>query len=483
MYDETKRVGRYGFEIQTQLLVHPEHLVFDPDAKKLGTELDVTTLPTQDIPQGWRWTADPTHLSKYAETEAEIPSDIRPWFLSSHHECLADATGYQAYWVYRESDLVGFQLELVSEPFDDGYSARQFTEDARGLYRRGLSSLLKSGVAGAYNPAKRQLINEQLSIELDDTRWKARVDPLQKLAWLGCGFYLLTRLREHLSPPDTHVGTLIEVLDRDFVVQGRALQNYDLFRSYRLLLDGYFFGTPSALDWEGLQRILCSRVHTAVLCCDYDNDRSYCLVHGEARLEPDDFQPLRREDFALFRHFGIDSRLLDLVLGEAQPHLDRRRHERHELLRDGLRQLCDLDLLESTLRAALDGGPVGRAVSLPLCHPRKSATPGCVYVEWRALRRLRLAMPDRYPTRFLAVEGPDGPLEVIFFDHLHKMAHDLATLMDVAIIAGSEWADAAQSGDFGVRERDFDRVASRFAPRLDYLLRTYKRPAFHGSDA
>ncbi|MCR9165639.1 MAG: hypothetical protein ACE37F_00510 [Nannocystaceae bacterium] len=480
MYDLAKRVGRYGFEVQTQLLVDPHQLVFDNAAKKLGTEFSSGALQSSPaLPPGWRWTADPTSRSKYPEL---TPPHAQAYFFSEHPQ-YADAVGYQNYWVYQECEQIAYQLEVVSEPFDDGYTERNLGEDGRRIFGEGLAALVDAGIVTAFDPAKRQSINEQISIELDDTRWSKRVDPLLKLAWLGCGIYLLTRLRGLLEPPDAYVEDLLSVLDEHIVTQARTLQNYDLFRNYRLLLDGYFFGTEKRLDLAGLRRLLGSRIHAAILCADYDNDTSYALVHGAVDLQPEELAPLRPDDFARLRHFGIDSRFLELLIGDEPQCLDPRRGQRHEMLRRGIARIWPLQAMQTQLRAAMRGEPCSETISVPLCHPRKSMTPGCVYLEWRAVRRLRIALPERYRTRFLSVPTDGGPLEVIFIDHLHRMARDLSTLMDVAIIAGSELAEAVASGAHGFAERDFDRLAKRFAPRLDYLLRTYQRPPWTSAGA
>ena len=66
MYDVAAQVGRVGVEVQTTLLADPAALNFDPDDKKIGTQLRadvVADLPP--APSGWRWTADACASKSY----------------------------------------------------------------------------------------------------------------------------------------------------------------------------------------------------------------------------------------------------------------------------------------------------------------------------------------------------------------------------------------------------------------------------------
>ena len=153
MYDVGKRVGRFGFEVQTSLLLHPSTLEFDPKAKKLGATLASSSLVNLDpAPKGWRWTADPSSGDNYLKPGDQIAQDRAGFFMADHHERHADARGYQTYYGWGDNKYVCFQLELVSDPFDDHYDRASFKRDLRKLYKHGLPQLLDNGLVTAYRP-------------------------------------------------------------------------------------------------------------------------------------------------------------------------------------------------------------------------------------------------------------------------------------------------------------------------------------------
>lgn len=477
MYDRSTQVGRFGFEVQMVLLVHPEAVVFDPTQQKLGTAL--RTVP--DLPPGpdaWRWTADPCALRHYAPAGEAVREDRSAWFVRDHHRRFRDALGYQTYWIWAREDVVALQLELVSDPFDSTYTTGGFRKDLQVLYGEQLAHLLDAGIVAAYREGRQQRVKEQLSIEIDNQAFPWHRDAMEKLRWLSLGVYLLTTFRSQIHAPDAHTNRLLDMLVEDTTKNLRRPTYYDLFTNERLLLDGYFFGPTRRLDFATLRRMVTSRIHTVLLASNFDNDRCYFLVHGDAELTPEDLAQLHPDDLALYRHLGIDTLFADMLAGRPQPHLDPQGSARRlDFHREALRPFLDLDTIEDTLQHVLDGKPAPRGINVPLCHPRKTLVPGVTYLEMRHIHHLRSNTDDRYKARYRAVPRVNGdPVKVIYPDYLHTLANDLSHLFDIALVAGSGLARAIDTGEHGIAERDFDTFFGVFAPQVDYLLRSYQRP-------
>ena len=470
--DQRLRLGRFGFEVQYTLMVKPDFLEFDLGAKKLGTHLDEAACGLDHpMPRGWYWVADPSSKRAYMNRN-EVPSpDFMPWFLTGHHERYRDSIGYKTYWVYRECDHVCFQLELVSEPFNNDYSQLQFLKDTRHIYRVNMAELLEKGIVRAYTPEQNQKIKEQVSIEIDDVRWPVRLDALEKLSYIAAGLYLMMSYGRKRPDERSEVRTLLNFFDDDTSENTRELLRFDIFTNYRLLLDGYFSGIEDKFSWEWLRKLLTSRAHTALLCTAFNNDICYYLIHAMVDLNFDEMNQLCSRDLALYRKLGIDSLFLDMFADLPQPHLHRYRLRRFPFLRDAMRPFCDMEQIGAFVRAAILGGrPPVDTISLPTFHPRKNLAEGCAYIELRHHFELKFSGENRYPAQFWPVRAQGEELRVIFVAHLRNLALDSRWLMERAAVVGREFIAAVRRGAPMIRRRQLDWVHHELAPLIEELL-------------
>jgi len=367
-------------------------------------------------------------------------------------------------------------LELQSEPLERSVSERQVLADVRSLYERSLPELLRKRRVFSFTPDKQQRIKEQINIEIDNEEWSVRRDPLQKLSFLAAGMYLLTRLYRKLNLDDPSVLGLIEHLDEDISANVRDLSTFDLFSNYRMLLDGFLFGTgwPERFSARRLAHIVGSRAHNLILASCYDNNRCFFYVHGTAELSSDDLKQVSPRDFKLFRQLGIDSAFIDVMTGSEQPHLDPNRVDGLDFIREGLGVFTNLPRLRTLVNGSLFGGPLpSRPVGIPMFHLRKTLTPGCVYIEFRNLHPMKFKGLDRYPAQFLMVDAPNGSLNVVYLAHLMPLARDLGRLMDICMHAGAELVSAVKRGEQWVKDRDADHMDQRFLSMFQHLWDGY----------
>lgn len=475
MYDPTLRVGRSGFEVQFTLLWDPANLVFDQAAKKLGTKPDPgLVLLEEPLPTGWLWTGDPVRSRNYLPDDEAVPTEWRGHFMDDHHDRLQHAVGYRTLWLYR--DRVCFQLELQSEPLERGVSEKQVLDDVRALYERNLPELLNGGWVGSFTPKKQQRIKEQINIEIDDESAPVRRDAVEKLSFLAAGMYLLTRLYPDLDLGDESVHGLVEHLDSDITDNVRDLKTFDLFSNYRMLLDGFLFGTgwPELLSPNRLANIVGSRAHNVILASCWDNNRCFFYIHGTAKLTSAEMKRVSPRDFLLFRQLGIDSAFIDVMTGDVQPHLHPDRVENLEFIRDGLAVFTNLPRLRSFVRGALHGSPMPTGpVEIPMFHLRKTLSEGCVYMEFRNLHPLKFKKLPRYPAQFLMVDSPQGPLNVVYLSHLMPLTRDLGRLMDIAMHVGARLIEDIQRREDWVARRDAEEMDRRFSGMLQHYLDAY----------
>lgn len=475
MKDRSWRTGRIGYEIQTRFLIDPRLLRFEPRARKLGARFDDRLLHLEEVmPDRWRWVADPTPPRHYLPDDAPLPPTMRRWFKTDHHERYADSVGYQSYYVYPENDRIPYQLELISSPLEADYGLQDYGRDMARALDVCLPELLDQQIVGVWEGDRDQQLNihEQVNLELDDERWPQRVDPLQKLAALASGLWLLTKARPRLALGDRWEGALLDHFDEQHAYNlGRPLR-FDVFSNVRGLWGGWFGGKELDRGW--LERVLHSRALLTILTQCVLPARCTYLVHGIVRISAEEMAEVRVEDFERLRSVGVDPVFLDVFAGEPTEHLldSTVDHWRVDYHRESMRLFCPMEDIQAFVRATIldRRAPLDPYVVLPLCHPRKHATPRCVYLEFRDLEPIKRRGHPRWPYRYRDIHHEDGAVRIIDPGHVHRLGRDLARLSEVAMAAGRDLLARLRDGDDLIARRDLDVLTAELAPDLRRLL-------------
>ncbi|MBT3218348.1 MAG: hypothetical protein HN348_04600 [Proteobacteria bacterium] len=482
MYNRALRVGRVGYEVQYRLLVDPWFLIFDRQAKKLGTKLDFDRCRLEhDMPRRWTWVADPTSGTCYIDDDEPARGRLERWFISDHHQRFKDSVGYNSYRTYPESKRVFYQLELVSEPLEQTYDVRAYHRDVRRIYNRNLVEMLDMGVAGCFPGTEdKQLgIVEQINLELHNEQWRHNVDPTRKMMCLALGLFLLTRYREQLET-EPHMALLLEHFDTQTALNTTLVARYDLISNVRLLLDAWMAGHCQSVSWRWFRRWLTSPIHIAILAQCLDNLFCTYYFHGLLTIDERQMRTLSPRDFQVWRELGIDSLFLDIFADEAQPHLkaDLLEKYRFDFLKQSLEHFCPMAEIRQFVRATVlgQGQPEVPRITLPLFHLRKNLSPGCIYLELRDVEAIKLKRSGRYRYAYKELETRDGEVRVVGIRHLHQLGLDIAELFEIAIVAGDALLRQVLADDEVIKSRDRSGLQRQMVPLLNYLFRCYRRP-------
>jgi len=477
--------GRYGLEVQYRMICNPEYLRFERSWKKLGEFFDYQKLGLESaVPYHWSLVADTCTGDAYLKG-AEPPDDLRPWLKSDHHDRLADSVGYNTLWMYKHQRYIAYQLELVTQPTDDRYTAAAYTQDIEQIYTKNLPELFDKRALRIWPNSGQQSIMEQLNVEIDDQRWPQRVDPLHKLSWLAAGVFLFTRFHRQLRFPRPWQRPLLAFFDRNLTANFRHLHRFDLFTNYRMLYTAWLCRTSPDLCLRKLQQFATSRAHVAAMTASWDNDACTYYVHGAPTITADEMKLLSLQDFNLMRRIGIDSLLLDTLCNRTQPHLLGNLAERRRsgFLHQAMKWFIDVEPLSEFVWACVNGEhPQVSQIELPLFHYRKFHNPNCTYMEFRGIDGLKFDPNTPYAHKFYPVQTRDGDVPIIYIQHLHDLSRHVRWLMDLAIQLGHRWVTDISNQHPCIATRDMSDIQRRYLPIMDYLVRSYTRPQWAPSD-
>ena len=174
---------------------------------------------------------------------------------------------------------------------------------------------------------------------------------------------------------------------------------------------------------------------------------------------------------------------LDVYGGLPQPHLYQPyRSRRWQTQRSSLKYFVDQQGIEDMVRASVLGGtPSLERVQIPMNHPRKTITPGCIYIECRHAARVRMNKydRDRWKDRHWAIGRDKVP--VGYIDHLQLLARDWLKQFDIALHVGEALFELIRRSDPVVVNRDIDELKRRLLRVIEIGYRV-PRPPFIAPD-
>lgn len=481
MYCDAMMSGRYGLEVQYRMICNPRFLRFERSWKKLGEFFDYRKLDLESaVPYHWSIVADTCTGDAYLGGK-EPPDEMRPWLKTDHHQELADSVGYNTLWMYKHQKYIVYQLELITRPTDDTYTATAFERDIHQIYNRNFAELFDKGVLRIWPGTGQQSVMEQLNVEIDDRRWPRRIDPLHKLSWLAAGVFLLTHLHPKIDFPRLWQRSLTAYFSRNLKENFRYLHRFDIFTNYRMLYEAWMSGSQTDLTYRKLLQFATSRAHVAAMTASWDNDACTYYVHGAPTVTATEMKQLSMRDFRLMRSMGIDSLLLDTLCNRPQPHLLANLNERRRsgFLHEAMKWFTDVEPMAEFVWSAVNGhSPSLDHIDLPLFHFRKFHNPNCTYMEFRGIDGLKFDPGSPYKYQFYPVPTKNGPQQIIYIRHLHAMARHVKWFMDVAIQLGRRWVDDIEAQHPAIARRDGDLVQRRYLPIAQYLVSHYQRPTW-----